>query len=106
MHRIFPETEKAGRIRYLGFSSHAGVEALIKMADHHHWDFSQLQLNYFDWQHKTTAKEYNVLEEREIPIMVMEPARGAGLQYFPVKRRKCLRLTIPVGVWHPGCCGG
>ena len=33
----FLEQQKKGRIRYLGFSSHAGVETLKRFADHHSW---------------------------------------------------------------------
>ncbi|MDE6600863.1 MAG: aldo/keto reductase [Lachnospiraceae bacterium] len=91
----FLEQKKAGRIRYLGFSSHAGVDALTKMADHHQWDFAQLQLNYFDWQYGTTEKEYKVLEERNIPIMVMEPVRGGRLAALSSEAEKLLKEAHP-----------
>lgn len=75
----FLEQQKAGRIRYFGFSSHANPETLRRFADHHQWDFAQLQLNYFDWQHGTAKDQYQILDERGIPIMVMEPVRGGRL---------------------------
>ena len=91
----FLEQKKAGRIRYLGFSSHAGVEALTRIADHHQWDFAQLQLNYFDWQYGTTQEEYKVLEERNIPIMVMEPVRGGKLASLPEQHAAKLKALRP-----------
>ncbi|MBD5157152.1 MAG: 4Fe-4S dicluster domain-containing protein [Butyrivibrio sp.] len=93
--KYFLEQKKAGRIRYLGFSSHAGVEALTKMADHHQWDFAQIQLNYFDWLYGDTAKEYKVLEERNIPIMVMEPVRGGRLAVLSGEAEKMLKAAHP-----------
>ncbi len=76
---FFLEMKRQGKIKYLGFSSHAGVAALEKFADHHQWDFAQLQINYYDWIFSDTAKEYQILKERNVPIMVMEPVRGGKL---------------------------
>ena len=75
----FLKMKEEGKISYLGFSSHASPAYLEKMANHHQWDFAQLQLNYFDWCYGTTKEEYKILEERHIPIMVMEPVRGGKL---------------------------
>ena len=91
----FLEMKKAGYIRYLGFSSHASVETLTKMAGHHPWDFAQLQLNYFDWQYGNTKKEYKVLEERNIPIMVMEPVRGGRLATLSSEAEEMLKTAHP-----------
>ncbi|MDD6637929.1 MAG: aldo/keto reductase [Lachnospiraceae bacterium] len=75
----FLEQKAKGRITYLGFSSHAGVQTLERFADHHAWDFAQLQINYYDWLYGTTKEEYQILADRNIPIMVMEPVRGGRL---------------------------
>lgn len=75
----FIEQKRQGRIRYLGFSAHASTDYLARFADHHQWDFAQIQVNYFDWLFKTAAQEYKILEERGIPIVVMEPVRGGRL---------------------------
>ena len=81
---------EAGRIRNLGFSFH-GQEAVFRHAlslhDKVHWDFVQIQLNWVDWHH---AKEvnprnvnaetlYNLLAERKIPAVIMEPLLGGRL---------------------------
>ena len=83
----------AGRIRNLGFSFH-GDEAVFRHAlslhDKVHWDFVQIQLNWVDWHH---AKEinprnvnaetlYNLLAERKIPAVIMEPLLGGRLTRF------------------------
>ena len=75
----FLRKKEEGVIRYLGFSSHAGSGNLRLFAESHPWDFAQIQLNYFDWLNSDTSEEYTILEERNIPIMVMEPVRGGKL---------------------------
>lgn len=79
----FLEQRRSGRITYLGFSSHALPENLARMADYADWDFAQIQVNYLDWACGTAEQEYRILEERGIPIMVMEPVRGGKLAALP-----------------------
>ena len=80
----------AGRIRNLGFSFH-GNEAVFRHAlslhDKVHWDFVQIQLNWVDWHHAQEVNKrnvnaetlYNLLDERGIPVVVMEPLLGGRL---------------------------
>lgn len=75
----FEQMKKEGKITYFGFSSHGKPETLRRFADAHKWDFAQIQLNYLDWEFGTTEEEYNILTERNIPIIVMEPVRGGRL---------------------------
>lgn len=91
----FLEQQKNGRIKYLGFSSHASVETLEKFASHHNWDFAQLQINYFDWNYGTAKAEYEVLEKKNIPIVVMEPVRGGRLASLSEDAEKILKQAHP-----------
>lgn len=91
----FIEQQKQGKIKYLGFSSHAGLQALEKFADFHHWDFAQLQINYFDWNYSDTKQEYQILADRNIPIMVMEPVRGGKLANLSAAAQEILRKAHP-----------
>jgi hypothetical protein len=91
----FLEQKEKGRIRYLGFSSHAGLDALKKFADHHAWDFAQLQINYFDWNYAKTKEEYQILADRNIPIMVMEPVRGGRLSKLTPDAEALLQKAHP-----------
>ncbi len=91
----FIEQQKKGRIRYLGFSSHAGVETLARFAGRHSWDFAQLQINYFDWKYGEARELYRVLEERNIPIMVMEPVRGGRLADLTPEANALLKAAHP-----------
>ncbi|MBQ0071951.1 MAG: aldo/keto reductase [Spirochaetales bacterium] len=91
----FMEQKELGRIKYLGFSSHASVETLEKFASHHQWDFAQLQINYFDWSFSKTQKEYQVLADRNIPVVVMEPVRGGRLASLTPECEAMLKAVHP-----------
>ncbi len=91
----FQKQKELGRITYLGFSSHAKPETLTRFVEHAHWDFAQIQFNYFDWLFSTTAEEYAVLEAHDIPIMVMEPVRGGRLAQLTPEVEKMLREAHP-----------
>lgn len=91
----FLDLQKQGKIRYLGFSSHASTATLERFANHHAWDFAQIQLNYFDWNYSRTKEEYRILTERNIPIMVMEPVRGGKLANLNPAAQALLRAAHP-----------
>ena len=77
------QKEKAeGHIRQLGFSFHGSLEFFEYLLNKPvEWDFIQIQLNYYDWDDpkQNSGKLYKMLEERNIPVIVMEPIRGGML---------------------------
>ena len=71
-----------GKIRHFGFSYHGSPELLVEILDKHpEVEFVQIQLNYLDRTNPVVRSEelYNILHERNIPIIVMEPIRGGML---------------------------
>lgn len=81
----FVEQKRLGRIKHLGFSSHARLETLESFLD---WagdsmEFCQLQLNYLDWTLQQGKEKYELLTRRGIPVWVMEPVRGGKLAVLP-----------------------
>lgn len=91
----FLEMKKEGKIKYLGFSSHASPAVLKKFAQHHDWDFVQIQLNYFDWKYGTAKEEYEILKDLNISIMVMEPIRGGRLSQLSDEAEQILKEAKP-----------
>ncbi len=77
----FIEQKRQGRIRHLGFSSHGMLENLTSFLDSYgeEMEFCQIQLNYLDWTLQNAEAKYRLLEERGIPVWVMEPVRGGRL---------------------------
>ncbi len=78
----FLEQKRRGRIRHLGFSTHASVATTARFLDHHDWDFCQMQLNYYDWAFGHAKEEYETITGHGVPIVVMEPVRGGKLASF------------------------
>ena len=73
---------EAGRIRNLGFSFHGDIatyDYLLSLHERVHWDFVQIQLNYYDYKANKADYLYSELEKRGIPAVIMEPLLGGRL---------------------------
>ena len=75
----FLEQKRLGKIKYLGFSCHGTPDCLRRMLKKNDWDFVQIQLNYYDWFCGNAKEMYEIIREKNLPIMVMEPIRGGML---------------------------
>ena len=77
----FVKQKQLGKIRHLGFSTHARAENLEEILDFFgdRIEFCQIQLNYVDWTLQDAKKKMELLGSRGIPVMVMEPVRGGKL---------------------------
>lgn len=100
----FKEQKRLGRIRHLGFSSHAQVEGLEKFLDYcgQDMEFCQIQLNYMDWMLQKAREKYELLTARGIPVWVMEPVRGgmlASLRAEDSARLKDIRPEATDASW-------
>ena len=75
------EQKRIGRIRHLGFSTHAELPCLRQFLAEYGKDmeFCQIQLNYLDWTLQDAKTKYELLSQYNIPVWVMEPVRGGKL---------------------------
>lgn len=76
------EKKKKGQIKHFGFSFHGSPALLEKiLLEHPEVEFVQIQLNYADWNNPIvhSGKLYEILKEKNIPIIVMEPVKGGTL---------------------------
>ena len=73
---------KKGRIKHLGFSTHARLDLLEKFLDE--WgdemEFCQIQFNYLDYSLQFAKEKYELITKHNIPVWVMEPLRGGALK--------------------------
>lgn len=93
--KTLQKEKEAGRIKRLGFSFHGSVEALEKIARAYPWDFAQIQLNYYDWDMQNAKREYEILEEAGLPVVVMEPVRGGALNTLCPEALEMLKKADP-----------
>ena len=100
----FKEQVKNGRIRHLGFSTHARPDTLEKFLDYagDSMEFCQIQMNFLDWTLQDAKAKYELLSARGIPVWVMEPLRGgrlADLGEGTDMKLKCLRPQESIASW-------
>ena len=93
----FREQKRLGRIKHLGFSTHANVEGLKEFLDiaGDDMEFCQIQLNYLDWTLQNAKAKYDLLTKRGIPVWVMEPVRGGKLVNVSEDSTAKLRAARP-----------
>ena len=91
------EQKRLGRIRHLGFSSHAGLPALKGFLENYgqYMEFCQIQLNYLDWTLQSAKEKCELLASYNIPVWVMEPVRGGRLAKLPSSAEESLRALRP-----------
>ena len=93
----FLEQKRLGRIRHLGFSSHADIPCLTAFLERcgKDMEFCQLQLNYLDWSLQRGKEKYDLLAKYNIPVWVMEPVRGGKLAALDADSQQKLRAIRP-----------
>ena len=106
------EAQKAGKIRYIGFTGHKSPDMHLKMlqtADAHHFRFDavQMPLNVMDAHYNSFGKKVlPVLVQKQIGVLGMKPI-GAGmfLNSKTVEPVDCLHyaMNLPTTVVITGC---
>ncbi len=87
-----------GKIRHFGFSFHGSPAYLIQVLDRHpEIEFVQIQLNYADWNNPVvrSGELYEILHNRNIPIIVMEPVKGGTLAQLKPELEEMFRAARP-----------
>ena len=93
----FKEQKRLGRIKHLGFSTHAQVDGLREFLElcGNDMEFCQIQLNYLDWTLQNAKEKVELLAKYNIPVWVMEPVRGGKLAKLDNKDEETLKKLRP-----------
>jgi len=91
------EQKKAGRIKHLGFSTHARLDTLKKFVEDYgeNFEFVQIQLNYLDWTVQDAKEKYEFLTDKGLAVIVMEPCRGGKLASVSQEHERLLKEYRP-----------
>ena len=104
------EQKKLGRIRSFGFSCHDNAAGLEHILRDQPWDFCQLQYNYLDTDDRAEEisgdRGYQLTEELNIPLIIMEPIKGGTLANLPPEAEALSRPCGQRPRMPPGPCAG
>lgn len=91
------EQKKNGRIKHLGFSTHADFNNFKRYLDKYgeHMEFCQIQLNYLDYEFQEANKKLDYLKKLGIPVWVMEPVRGGRLARLNESEASAIKKIRP-----------
>ncbi|MCR5106859.1 MAG: aldo/keto reductase, partial [Lachnospiraceae bacterium] len=92
------EKKKEGKIKHFGFSFHGSPSLLEKiLSNHPEVEFVQIQLNYLDWNNQVVRSGalYNILRNRNIPIIIMEPCKGGSLAKLEPRLEEMYKNVSP-----------
>lgn len=79
MYNWAMKKKSEGVLKNVGFSFHDAPSVLRDICTTYKWDFVQLQINYLDWDLGTASELYEIANEFDLQIVVMEPVRGGAL---------------------------
>lgn len=87
--------KEQGYIKHLGFSFHDTPEVLKEYLSSFDWEFGQIQLNHIDWEMQDAKTQYEMLTEKGLPVIIMEPLRGGALANLSDDAINHIHNTMP-----------
>ena len=89
------DLQKQGKIKNFGFSFHDSYDVFEKIVNYRDWDFCQIQFNYVDTEEQAGLKGLKLCEEKNIPVIIMEPLKGGSLTKYPEEIEKMFKDQRP-----------
>ncbi len=87
---------KDGRIKQAGFSFHDRLPVFEEALNSFDWSFAQIQYNYLDIEYQAGRKGAQMVKERGMGLIIMEPLRGGFLiNHMPEELKKMLDEIRP-----------
>ena len=91
------EQKTLGKIRHLGFSTHAvSAKTIDDFLTRHEgvFEFVQIQLNYLDWKLQDAKGKVEGIMKHHLKVVVMEGVRGGRLATLPDQQMEKLKAVL------------
>ena len=92
----YREEKAKGRIRHLGFSFHGQMPFLERLLSEGWAEVATILINGKDWKGANRSEDlYRKLEEKGLPVVVMEPLCGGSLAWLKPAAMRVLEEAVP-----------
>ncbi|MEI6892736.1 MAG: aldo/keto reductase [Pontiella sp.] len=96
------QLQKEGRVRFCGFSSHAGPETVIPACETGEFDYVNLHWYYiYDQLHGSMVKAAN---EMDMGVFIISPNDKGGMLYKPTEKMSALCEPLTPMQWNALYC--
>jgi len=95
LYDLLKDYQRQGKIRHLGFSFHDTTEVFERILNTYEWDFTQIQVNYLDWEVMDGKRLYELTVEKGVQCIIMEPVKGGALATLCPEACEILKKAQP-----------
>jgi predicted aldo/keto reductase-like oxidoreductase len=94
--------QKEGRVRFCGFSTHAGPEVVIPACETGEFDY--VNLHWYFIYNQLHWKMVEAANQQDMGVFIISPNDKAGMLYQPTEKLTALCDPLPPMQWHDLYC--
>ncbi len=96
------QLQREGRVRFCGFSTHGGPEAVIPACETGEFDY--VNLHWYFIYNQLHWKMVEAARKQDMGVFIISPNDKAGMLYQPTEKLSALCAPLPPMQWHDLYC--